>query len=194
MPIRPRTLHDEDYVKLHRDHMNDAAIAAHPANNTTNNQSHDTIRMISTITNFHEMVHNNDLEEINNHQSSLLRECSVAIDKTTPASFITPTSDSLNSCVLSRHSHVSLNNNSSYARVNNEANLNNVIADREERIQSHKPSKNTEKTFSLLLCNWNKLGLDKTFIQGTVECECKKIWMQEKGVHDVFSKKKTDSA
>ena len=62
MPARPRTLHDEDYEKLHSDCTNDTAIVAHPTNTALINQSHDTIRIISTITEFHEMMHNNDLE------------------------------------------------------------------------------------------------------------------------------------
>ena len=37
---------------------------------------------------------------------------------------------------------------------------------------------------------FHKLGLDKTFVEGSVEFEYKKIWIQEKGMHDVFSKKK----
>ena len=155
VPARPRTLHDEDYKKLHSDCTNDTAIVAHPTHAALINQSHDTISVISTITEFHEMTHNNDLEEINNYQSSLLRGCSVAIDETTPTSFIPPNSDSQNSCTLNRDSHVSLKNNSSVIIANHEANLKHVLVDREERIQCYKPSKHIEKTFSLILYDWN---------------------------------------
>ena len=111
MSARPRTLHDEDYEKLHSNHTNDTGIVAHPTNTALINQSHDTIRIISTITEFHEMTHKNDLEEINNFQSSFLRGCSVEIDETTPTSFTPPSIDSKNNCTLNRDSHVSLKNN-----------------------------------------------------------------------------------
>ena len=91
IPARPWKLHDEDYA-------NDTAIVAHPTNAALIDQSQDTHRMISTVTEFHEMMHNNNPEAINDYQSSLLRGCSVAIDETTPTSFIPPTSDSQNNC------------------------------------------------------------------------------------------------
>ena len=128
-PARPRTLYDEDYEKLHSDCANYTAIVAHSACTALIDQSHDTNRMTSTITKFHEMMHNNDLEVINNHQSSLLRGCSVSIDEITPTSNILPTSDSLTSFTLNRYSCVSIKNNGSVIRTNHKANLNLVLVD-----------------------------------------------------------------
>ena len=64
-----------------------------------------------------------------------------------------------------------------------------VLVDREDVANACKPDHKIEKTFSLLVHNWNKKNLDRTFIIGTPEYRHKQIWIKNGNLKQAFSKK-----
>ena len=186
IPSRPMTLHDEDCKKLHNDHVLQSLDKINsPRIDREMHQTND--RMLTTIKNLHSNIHDGNMRVVTASSASNSQS------RTTKYKTLNMCNDE----TRAHHSNcfeccnaMAIHNVGSQSTNAPMPHMRKITEDRDAITDACKPSNGIEKSFSLVLCNWNKLNFDNTFIPGTPEFEQKEIWCKNKKLRQAFSKKK----
>jgi len=125
-----------------------------------------------------------------NHLAMTLRNDSVGMLSTSALSATSRVNLQIASMALTRAcaAETSPNNNAGAATQEHSI-ARNTAAD-QRNLQQEMPSAKCEKTFSLLLRNWERLNLDKCYKKGTPEQAARIKWCKTRGLAVAISKKK----